>query len=389
MNTINLKFLTGCVAVLTLLCAFALCGCSGAENDISALECFAGSCDDEDEERDHDHNHDNSYDYNYSSNYDDFFYYSSSEKSSSSKEIPQDCDLYAFGDASQFQCGAKNEGETMFNEYSLTIYSCEYVETFGLHSWVAHPDLKNCGEYEGPKNSGKEQQSNGEESSSSVSSSSSSPYLLSDSSPVACGDLWCGPQGDYSVTTGFDDGSWTSGIWDTFDDSNEGGSSLILFPANRGNGVNTRALDNIIDECNGGICGIANLSKNGSGIPYTGLYFNLVNNKMDGANITDWGGICITYQTTGDVPIMIELVPEGYPLTDSEADNYVAPLDPKETKANIPWSSFVQENGGFLYLFQQDLFLTQVAAIKIVMKGSSGASGAFRITSIGKYNSCK
>ena len=388
MNTISLKFFAVCAASLTLLCSFALCGCSGAENDISALECFAGSCDDEDEERDHDHNHDNSYDYNYSSNYDDFFYYSSSEKSSSSKEIPQDCDLYAFGDASQFQCGAKNEGETMFNEYSLTIYSCEYVETFGLHSWVAHPDLKNCGEYEGPKNSGKEQQSNGEESSSSVSSSSSSPYLLSDSSPVACGDLWCGQKGNIIVNTGFDDGSHTSGNWGIFDDSKIGGTSYISLPTMQANGSSYLMRD-ILEECNGGICGIANLNGKGSVIPYTGLYFYLVNNKMDGANITDWGGICITYQTTGDVPIMIELVPEGYPLTDSDADNYVAELLPEKAAANIPWSGFAQENGGFLYLFQQDLFLTQVAAIKIVMKGSSGQSDSFRITSIGKYGSCK
>lgn len=388
MNITNLKFFTGCVVVLTLLCAFALCGCSGAENDISALECFAGSCDDEDEERDHDHNHDNSYDYNYSSNYDDFFYYSSSEKSSSSKEIPQDCDLYAFGDASQFQCGAKNEGETMFNEYSLTIYSCEYVEAFGLYSWVAHPDLNYCGEYEGPKNSGKEKQSNGEESSSSVSSSSSLPYLLSDSSPVACGDLWCGQEGNIIVNTGFDDGSHTSGNWGIFDDSKIGGTSYISLPTMQANGSSYLMRD-ILDECNGGICGIAKLNRNGSGIPYTGLYFNLVNNKMDGANITDWGGICITYQTTESFVTMIELVPESYPLTASDADNYVAQLDPEKTMANIPWSGFVQENGGYLYLFQQDLFLTQVAAIKIIMKGTSGSSGAFRITSIGKYGSCK
>ena len=385
MNTNNLKFFTGCIASLTLLCSFALCGCSGAENDISALECFAGSCDNE-EDRDHDHDQNYSYDYgyNYSSSYDDFFHYSSSAKSSSSKEIPKDCDMYAFGDASQFECSAKNQGETMFNEYSLAIYSCEYVEMFGLYSWVAHPDLEHCKDYEKPKNSG-----NGIVSSSSASSSSSSPYLLSDKSPVPCGNLWCGPDGDYNVTTGFDDGSGTSGIWDTFDDSGEGGTSLILFPTDRGNGSNNKALDPIIDECNGGLCGIANLSGKGSSFFYTRLYFKLVNNKMDGANITDWNGICITYKSTGYVPIMIELVPEGYPLTDSYADNYVAELAPEETMANIPWSGFAQENGGYNYLIQSDYFFAHVAAIKIVMKGPSGLSGAFRITSIGKYGSCK
>ena len=383
MNTINLKFFTGCAVCLSLLCSFALCGCSGAENDISALECFAGSCDDEDG-KDHDYDQNYSYDYDYSSSYDDFFHYSSSAKSSDSKKIPKDCDIYAFGDAAQFEGSAKKQGETMFNEYSQTIYSCEYVEMFGLYSWVEHPDLEYCKDYEKPQNSG-----NGNGSSSSGSSSSSSPYLLSDISPVPCGDLWCGPGGDYNVTTGFDDGSGTSGIWDTFDDSNEGGNSFISFPTEKGNEFDKRALDRIIDECNGGICGIANLSAKGLNFPYTGLYFNLVNNKMDGANITDWGGICITYQTTGYVPIMVELVPENYPLTDSDADNYIAELDPEETMANIPWNGFIQENGGHNYLIQPDYFFANVAAIKVVMKGPSGLSGAFRITSIGKYGSCR
>ena len=388
MNITNLKFFTGCAASLALLCSFALCGCSGAENDISALECFAGSCDDEDEEKDHDHNHDNSYDNNYSSDYDDFFHYSSSEKSSDSKEIPQDCDLYAFGDASQFQCGVKNEGETMFNEYSLTIYSCEYVEMYGLHSWVAHPDLKNCGEYEGPKISGKEQQSNGEESSSSGSSSSSSPYLLSDSSPVTCGNLWCGPDYDEIVNTGFDDGSHTSGLWNVFDDKGSGGTSYLTFPTHLTAG-GTYYMPDLTDECNGGICGIAHFENKGSNTPYTGLYFNLVNSKQNGADITSWGGLCITYRAPEAASLTIELIPEGFPLTTSVADNYVAELDPEETSANIPWSGFVQELGGTLYLIQQDDFLTEVAAIKIVLKGLTATSTPFRITSIGKYNSCK
>ena len=54
MNTTNLKFFTGCAAGLALLCSITLCGCSGAENDISALECFAGSCEGEDEENNDD-----------------------------------------------------------------------------------------------------------------------------------------------------------------------------------------------------------------------------------------------------------------------------------------------------------------------------------------------
>lgn len=431
MSHTNIKILSiRSVACLALLTAWVLSGCT-AENDYSALACFTKDCkaddgkDKKNSSRSCDFNVDGLYNFPdcYSSivgktlynedngtiyaceyqefsgenewtpqydisscgdyEYDDDSRYSSSSSKSQNGEytIPKDCDMYAFGEPENYSCYTGNLGTTMYNEYFHVIYVCEYNEKLGLFAWKDYPDLDNCGDYTPPKY-------NVPESSSSVSSSSSSPYLLSDSSPVACGNLWCGPEGDNTVNTGFDDASHTSGIWNIFDDSGSGGTSYLSFPTEQTNG-GAYLITDIVDDCNGGICGIANLNRNGSGIPYTGLYFNLVNNKMDGANITDWGGICITYQTTESFVTMIELVPEGYPLTASDADNYVAQLDPEKTMANIPWSGFVQETGGYLYLFQQDLFLTQVAAIKIVMKGTSGTSGAFRITSIGKYGSCK
>ena len=431
MNYSNLKILSlRSVACLAMLTMWVLSGCT-AENDYSALSCFTKDCkaddgkDKQNSSRSCDFNVDGLYNFPdcYSSivgktlynedngtiyvceyqefsgenewtpkydisscgdyEYDDDSRYSSSSSKSQNGEytIPKDCDMYAFGEPENYSCYTGNLGTTMYNEYFHIIYGCEYNEKLGVFAWVDYPNLDNCGEYEPPKY-------NVPESSSSVSSSSSSPYLLSDSSPVACGNLWCGPQGDETVNTGFDDNTHTSGIWNIFDDSSVGGTSYISFPTRQANGAAYLMAD-IIDDCNGGICGIAHFESSGSNIPYTGLYFNLLNSKQNGADITSWGGLCITYRAPEAASFKIELIQEGYPLVASTSDNYVAELDPEETSANIPWSGFVQELGGALYPIQQNTLLTNASAIKITLKGLSGTSTSFRITSIGKYNSCQ
>lgn len=433
MSFINLKILSlKSVACLAVLTTWVLSGCT-AENDYSALDCFTRDCktddgkDQKSNSRSCDFYADGLYDFPdcYSSNVgktlyneddetiyaceyqefygnsywvpqnnisscDDYEYdydndprYSSSSGNQEGEEhpIPKDCDIYAFGAPENFSCNMENLGQTMYNEYSYTIYACEYMEKSGDFSWVEYPKLDNCEKYS-------PSEYNGFGSSSSFSSSSSVSYLLSDRSPVACGNLWCGPEYDETVNTGFGDGTHTSGTWNIFDDSGNDGTSYISFPTEQANGA-AYLITDIIDDCNGGICGIAHFESDGVTPPYTGLYFNLVNSKRDGADITSWDGICVTYQTTGPRSITIELIPEGYPLTASVADNYVASLDPEETVANIPWSRFVQENSGYMYLIQRDDFLTEVAAIKFVLRGATATTTSFRITSIGKYGSCK
>lgn len=78
-----------------------------------------------------------------------------------------------------------------------------------------------------------------------------------------------------------------------------------------------KALDPIIEEC-GGICGTFipgdNFSLNDDDSTYTvkpfvGVQFSITNSDTVGGDITDWGGISISYKA--DAPMFTELVPEN------------------------------------------------------------------------------
>ncbi|WP_407445860.1 hypothetical protein [Fibrobacter sp.] len=177
MNTTNLKFFTGCAAGLALLCSITLCGCSGAENDISALECFAGSCEGEDEEKGHDEHHDPDY----------------ADPNNIWTADPGDCDEHGFYE--DFDCNSSTIGRTLYEEAYHVIFVCE---EYG--GWVPYSELSNCSDYNA-NNSG---YGNG---------SSSSTEKTED----GCGDLWCGKNG-----------SGTSDFWQSFSDQENGGKSLVI-----------------------------------------------------------------------------------------------------------------------------------------------------------------
>ena len=143
MNTTNLKFFTGCAAGLALLCSITLCGCSGAENDISALECFAGSCEGEDEEnnddKDHGDNHENNQDFN------------GNNSNNGRYTNHEDCDDH--GLVEDFNCNSSRVGKTLFEENFNMIFVCE--ETVNGATWEIHPEFSNCSDYKA-NNSGKE-----------------------------------------------------------------------------------------------------------------------------------------------------------------------------------------------------------------------------------------
>ena len=345
MNTINLKFFTGCAASLTLLCSFALCGCSGAENDISALECFAGGCDDEDgDHKDHGNNNENNHDSNGSN--------SNNERYSSH----EDCDDH--GLVQDFICDDSWIGRTLFEESLNTILVCE--DTGNEITWEFHPELSNCSDYKANKeNRGGLGGSSDSKGNSSSSTGSSNPL---------CGDLWCGPDHDKTVNTGFDDGTKTSGIWIDFGDYDKGGTSVVN-------------VDEGTEKCPG-LCGNVYLDNSQYSTPYAGLYFNLVNAFRDGANISSWNGFCMT----GQIPsgTILELVHQQ----GEKIAPFVTYLESKGNSANVRWNDFIQELEEGQISLGRDDFLSQVAAIKIYWRSSLSTTIPFEITSIGTYGSC-
>lgn len=208
--------------------------------------------------------------------------------------------------------------------------------------------------------------------------------FLAAATMVSALTTWSGPNGDYRVDTGLDDGSDESGYWYTYADDANGGSSAITWPVPTGNAYDDNALDPIIDNC-GGLCGNVSLGA-GYDYPFAGLGFNLTGPDQTGADVTSWGGVCITYSAS--VAPILEIAPEDE-ATVTEYNNYMSKLKvaASKTTVNIAWSDFKQESGWGVTVPQAS-YLGMVAAVKVKFSGKAGTSGDFNIREVGENGQC-
>ena len=124
-------------------------------------------------------------------------------------------------------------------------------------------------------------------------------------------DLWDGSLGSAKVNTE----SENSGYWFTWADDADGGTSKILFPVEMGNEYSDYSFDAVVEHC-GGFCGtivfgttlepIAG-AEDGVLDPFVGVGF-LVADEGKTADISSWGGLCVTY--TSEVPLRVSIVSE-------------------------------------------------------------------------------
>lgn len=208
--------------------------------------------------------------------------------------------------------------------------------------------------------------------------------FLAAATMVSALTTWSGPNGDYRVDTGLDDGSDESGYWYTYADDANGGSSAINWPVKTGNEYDDNALDPIIDNC-GGLCGNVSLGA-GYDYPFAGLGFNLTGPDQTGADVTSWGGVCITYSAS--VAPILEVAPENE-ATVTEYNNYMSKLKvaASKTTVNLAWSDFKQESGWGVTVPQAS-YLGMVAAVKVKFSGKAGTSGDFNIMEVGENGQC-
>lgn len=208
--------------------------------------------------------------------------------------------------------------------------------------------------------------------------------FLAAATMVSALTTWSGANGDYRVDTGLDDGSDESGYWYTYSDDANSGTSAITWPVATGNEYDDNALDPIIDNC-GGLCGQVTLGA-GYDYPFAGLGFNLTGPDQTGADVTAWGGLCITY-TAGVAPIL-EIAPEDE-ATVTEYNNYMKKLQVAASAStlNLAWSDFKQESGWGVTV-PQTSYLTMVAAVKVKFSGKAGTSGDFNIIQVGENGAC-
>ena len=241
--------------------------------------------------------------------------------------------------------------------------------------------------------------SNTSSSSSVNTTNTSSSNTLSPSSLIQCGDLWCGTKDtEGRVETGSTDG--TAGYWydcndagknrygdncpKLYDPNHDRGSSVFEFPAD----VEVNAYNNFFGpliEAYGGVKGKVILGE-GYQYPYAYLAFNLVSERLEGMDISAWGGLSLVYEST--IGFSIELVPENESDV-TEYNNYkiVVPKSSRTSTLDYPWAKFKQEaNWG--KEADRDTVLSKVATIRIKFEGTAGTTGDFNIRSIGRYLSC-
>lgn len=184
------------------------------------------------------------------------------------------------------------------------------------------------------------------------------------------------------VETGSPDS--TSGWWYDFTDEDDGGSSYIQFPA--GIEIYQDGLEfGHLAEYYGGLDLKVELG-DGYNYPYAGIAFNVWNMEMKGADISTWGGFCLSYRST--IGFAIELVPEDEANV-TETNNYKATVAKTAslTTEAFPWIKFKQDSGWGKEA-NLDSVLAKTAAVRLTFQGSPETKGDFLIQKIASIGEC-
>ena len=222
-------------------------------------------------------------------------------------------------------------------------------------------------------------------------------------------DLWNGAAGDKTVKTAlYADDSWKSlakGEWYDYTDRYSGGNSSFSWWKYRADDDHSGLyFEQVIDEC-GGLCGSVKLSGMMDLDPVALFGFQLANKSTGGVkavDITNWNGVCVTYQT--DIPIVLDLNPVSLEVdfdTASadfvvEEDDYeiykwpsvTLPVTSEESTMCFAWDDFTQAYldkvpNGEKYKTTVENVLKRVVAIRFVITGKTGDKGDFYLKALG------
>lgn len=175
------------------------------------------------------------------------------------------------------------------------------------------------------------------------------------------------------VNTQIDDGSDTYGFLLFYTDS----ASAFSWPAgDKGYGYESASRDKY-----GYIYTIARL---GDSHPYARIFFEISGDEQRGNDLTEWGGVCITYTANESFFINIRF-PDDNKAT--EYDYYKAQLPATEqlVTANIKWSDFIQE--GYGLQVARDSVVKNISRIEFSFE-KPGTNISVKIHSISKYGTC-
>lgn len=224
-----------------------------------------------------------------------------------------------------------------------------------------------------------------------------SALLTASASYVHGFETWLGTERESHIETGLDNGTGTSGYWFSEGDDGDGGKSKIIWPVAPNDALDTaNELEHdtfapVIDNC-GGICGTADLQKGSLTYqPFVKLGFNVAGNPHSGgdpetADASNWGGICITYQSP-DIAPTLEL---GLGSFDAEIGGANPTANLNRTAGSsvmkvLSWNDFKQPSWykGSTKISGEEA-AKQLVSIKFKIQGAANKYD-FKICAIGPY----
>ena len=176
----------------------------------------------------------------------------------------------------------------------------------------------------------------------------------------------------------------TSGWWYVFSDDDDGGSSYIRFPVDLEiyqDGLEFSHMAESYDAID-----LEVELGDGYERPFAGIAFNVWNIDKKGADVSAWGGICLSYESTLDFDI--ELGPEDE-VSLTGRNNYKARVAKAAsmTSMDFSWEKFRQESGWGKEV-DLDSVLAKTAVVRLVFSGSAETKGDFLIKRVGSYGMC-
>ena len=197
--------------------------------------------------------------------------------------------------------------------------------------------------------------------------------------PKEVSEMWNGFASPLTtVETGLDNGTETSGYWFSFDDDMSGvGSVKLPQPL----GIEYPTGDEIYDYCMGA-CGELQFAKEG----YLGIGFHVagVVDPLDGnspaakANISSWGGLCVTYASDTDLEVILAYTQEGGFGNLSRMPKMTLPKSIKLKTVCADWDNFMT-------VFSE-VSTTFMTSILFAVQGEANTKSRINIRGLGKYS---
>lgn len=232
--------------------------------------------------------------------------------------------------------------------------------------------------------------------SSSSANSTQAPISSSDSDlPMASPfETWHGSLKMFTINTGYDNGTNTSGYWFYYSDYDLGGASTIDWPVETDFGAGTNdGMDPVILHCNG-VCGTAKYRKESLtvGTPLIGLGFyiagekNPIDNTLTQVDASAMGGVCITYTSDNDINLKLGIGKEEEAKYDYNIPTKTLPKSKTPLTQNVAWSDFKQLSEGNGKKISGEKAAKILAMIKFEIPCEDKTTAEFNIMSVGPYN---